>query len=430
MRASRTLQAWQVPAQWPGTTARPESSAAGALKVCLVLCVASLTVLDRFGLKLSESYSAPPTLIAMYALVAVMAVAGWLKINPAGALTVAATGAVAALSFVINDVFGYAQNVSGTSLALLLVIYALFAVSVRPAVDASALWRWTVKMYIGFAILVAVAGIAQFFAQFFVEPAWLFDFRPFLPEAIRGSGVFNTVNTLSAGWTKSNGFFLREASMLSMQMAMALILELGAGRRKWVLGLLGAALLLTYSGSGLMVLAIAMLFPLGQRSLWQVTAALTLAVLVFVVAGEALNLSYTVGRIEEFQSERSSGYCRFVQPWLIVLEYLDAPYWASLIGHGPGSITPVENTCAPTFAKVPFEYGLLGTVAFGALILSALNRSSAPIRIRVALFTQWVLQAGLLATDLLLPIFVLCALWPRDAAGGPPPGRAAGERQG
>ena len=77
----------------------------------------------------------------------------------------------------------------------------------------------------------------------------------------------------------------------------------------------------------------------------------------------------------------------------------------------------MHNTCETTFGKAIFEYGLLGAAAFCALIAWTVNRSAAPIRIRVALALYWVLLGGfLLGPDALLLIYVISAMWPQGIA--------------
>src|SRR4029079_6456701 len=199
------------------------------------------------------------------------------------------------------------------SFLLLAVLYLPFAFSLRPDAVRADLWRWLVKIYVGSAVLLAAAGITQFFLQFVFRADWLFNFMPLIPEPIRASGGWNTVNW-AGDWSKSNGFFLREASIFSVAMAFALICELSMARRKWVLAMLAAGLVLTYSGSGLLCLAVAMLFPLDRHCLLRVRAFAALAAAVYFVFGEALNLGYTVERMGEVNSGRTSAYCRFVYP--------------------------------------------------------------------------------------------------------------------
>jgi hypothetical protein len=156
---------------------------------------------------------------------------------------------------------------------------------------------------------------------------------------------------------------------------------------------------------------------MGRGTVVRVLAFAVLATATFFLVGDALNLSYTLNRIGEFASERSSAYCRFVYPGAVVVQQLDSSPWTSLLGHGPGTMERMRATCADgaqtTYAKVLFEYGLLGALAFGALILTALNRSATPIRIRVALGVTWLVLGGnLLASEVLLVIYILAAMWP------------------
>jgi hypothetical protein len=48
----------------------------------------------------------------------------------------------------------------------------------------------------------------------------------------------------------------------------------------------------------------------------------------------------------------------------------------------------------PTWAKLIFEYGLLGFAAFVALFLVALHRAQPPLRARAMLFGGWLLMGG------------------------------------
>jgi hypothetical protein len=293
-------------------------------------------------------------------------------------------------------------------------------VSLRRGAVAPELWRWTVNMYVAFAVLIAVAGTAQFFAQFVFRPAWLFDFTPLIPERIQASGGWNTAYS-TGEWTKSNGFFLREPSIFSIVMAFGLLCEMSLRRRKWVMAILAMGLVLSYSGSGLLCLAVAMLFPLGRGTVHRLLACAGVAAAVLLFLGDALNLSYTLNRVWEFDSRGSSAYCRFVYPGAVTLQQIDSSLWTSLLGHGPGSMERMGATCndgaQTTYAKVLFEYGLVGALAFGALVLGALNRSAAPIRIRSAVGVTWLLLGGnLLAAEVLLFIYILSAMWPDGTA--------------
>lgn len=424
MSASDARPAWQAPLQWPDATITPGVGQSviteRLLKAAILSAMLALTVLDRFGLRVVGETSISPGMMAMYGLAAAMVFAGAAELNLSGALAYLAVASTAALSFIVNSVFAPPPFVSTMSFLLLIVLYAPLCVSLRRGAVAPELWRWTVSVYIAFAVFVGVAGIAQYFAQFVFHPAWLFDYTPLLPERIQATRGWATVYS-TGEWIKSNGFFMREPSFFSIAMAFGLICELSLARRRWVIAVLAMGLVLSYSGSGLLCLGVALLFPLGRGTVARILALTVLAAATFLLLGDALHLSYTLNRVGEFASTGSSAYCRFIYPAVSALQQIDSSPWTSLLGHGPGSIVRMGATCAggfdTAFSKALFEYGLVGTLAFGVLILGALNRSAAPARIRAGAAVTWLLLTGLLAADTLLFIYIVSAMWPEGMAG-------------
>lgn len=418
LRFAAVSPAWQLPGIAAGELLKPG----------IVLAVLALTLLDRFGVKVTAEWALPASMAAVYALTALMLLTRTAQLDGPGALGFVAVVGVAGLSFLVNHWFEPRPHQSVTAWMLVVLSYAPFALALAPGAVDARLWRWTTRLFASCAVLVAAAGIVQFFAQFVFSPAWLFDYTPLIPEAVRASGQWNTVNPVSnwvqadGYWIKSNGFFLREASMFSLLLALGIVCELALGARRWALAVLAAGLVLSYSGSGLLCLAVAMAFPFGARTLLRILGLAACAGLAVLLLGDALNLSYTVNRLAEFGSERSSAYCRFIHPAVAVASALDTNPWSALLGHGPGSMTRAGATCVdlhqPTYGKLLFEYGLLGALAFGALVLHALRRSSAPLRVRVALGVSWLLLGGnLVSSEVLAMIFLLCAMWPPGGAG-------------
>ena len=406
----------------PGITA-----SAPFLKAGLLFAVLALTVFDRFGLRLMADWSLPASILAMYVLAAILILTGSAEMNRGGALAFVAVVTATGLSFLVNHWFEPRPYQSLPAWMLIGLSYAPFVLALAPQAADRRLWRWTARLFANLAVLVALAGVAQFFLQFVFHPPWLFDYTPLIPEAIRASGQWNTVNPVSnwvqadGYWIKANGFFLREASMFSLVLAFGIVCELTLGARRWALAAMGAGLVLSYSGSGLLCLALALAFPLGRQTVMRALGLAACAALLVLFLGDALNLGYTVNRLAEFGSERSSAYCRFVHPAVVVLQGLDTDAWSALLGHGPGSMTRMGATCVdlhqPTYGKLLFEYGLVGALAFGALILQALNRSAAPLRIRVALGVTWIFIGGnLVSSEVIAALYLFCALWPPGAA--------------
>lgn len=393
-----------------------------ALAAAFVFCLLALTVFARFGVRISADFSISFGMVGTYVLLAALLWTGLARLNPAGGLLVAAVILISSLSLWVNMNWApWRRQVSLNSWALLVMLYTPFALTLPASRDGKAMWNWVLHAFQAAFITVAAFGIAQYFVQFGYRAPWVIDYTPLIPEFIRGSGQYNTSNTTGTAF-KSNGFFLREPSTLSFYTALALVLEWSLFRRTWALVVLALGLIVSYSGSGIAVLLVAMIVPLGFKTLLRAGAAALAVVVLYLVAGDALNLNYTFNRVHEFGSDRSSAYCRFILPGKTALGDIDEQPWVSLLGHGPGTMQKLTGSCETTYGKMLFEYGMLGTLAFSLLILYAVRKPWVPLRAQAGLLVFWFLLGGqLLGPDALLTIFLLCAIWPRTE-GGPSDG--------
>jgi hypothetical protein len=437
MNSWQARPAWQLPVQWPvGATASDRGRVVRErlLKAAILFAMLALSVLDRFGLGLTERAAIPVGMMAMYALVAVMLLGGVAQLNFRATVAYLAIVSVATISFLLSAQYTPLPFISKGSFLFLIVLYAPFCFSLRQGAVAPELWRWTLSLFIAFAVFLGVAGIVQYLAQFVFKAEWLFDFTPLIPKRLRVGGGWNVAYEIqsSAGnlaWIKSNGFFMREPSIFSVVMAFGLLCELSLDKRKWVMTILAAALLVSHAASGLVCLAAGLVFTLERSKLARAVAFALLAASVVFLAKDTQNVRIYLNRADEPFRTNSSAYCRFIAPTIDTARQIASRPWTSLIGNGPGSIVRMAEGCgytidnAPavpnqtTYAKALFEYGLAGTLAFGVLIIGALNRSSAPLRIRVGAGVAWaMLGANLLDGLYLLFIYVVSAMWPQDTA--------------
>ena len=416
------------------------------VRMTVILVITGFTILQRFGLSLGASgttasadvsspgatsvYSIDVALIAQYLLVGSLFVTGSVRLDKMNLILLVPCLLIAVASCLLNI-----QDASYLSLALLIVTYSPFALSTPARGTVNPCGVWAIGVFCNFALFCALSGIAQFGAQFVIHQPWLFDFTDYIPEAIRGSGIYNTVIPVGAeSFHKSNGFFFREPSMFSQITALALIAEVALFRRIIRMGILCCALVLSYSGTGIGVLLIALMFPLGVRSLIRMAllaalGGLALGALIGFM-GDALHLTM-LERVHEFGTSGSSGFARFVAPFIVVWEAIDIDTWSVVVGHapdtwstilgyGPGTLARAiaRNVSAyqvhdPTWSKLIFEYGLLGLASFTMLILRAINQSRAPVQIRAALFSTWMIMGGYLLTpQVTAQLYVLAALWP------------------
>ena len=386
-----------------------KSAAGTGLLVLLLAC----TVLQRFGLSLGP-IAVSLAFAVMYAVVIGALLARRLEVAPERFIVYSICVLVAAAALAVNRNFAPGGDASSlTSFLLLLALHLplVFRITTTtPATEQPAL-----KYLADIAFFCAVCGIVQFYAQFFIRAPWLFDFSMFVPDMLRAPGEFNTAIGMD-GRYKSNGFFFREPSGFSYTVALGLIIEWLRYKRPLRLAMLGLALLLSYSGTGLLTLAIALLFPLGAKSVVRVATVGVVAALVYWLLGDALNLSFTLERVHEFESERSSGYIRYVAPLRFVLDHLGDTPWSAWLGHGPGTISRASRLAYefhdPTWAKLLYEYGMLGFTAFVALMLIMMRASGMEVQIRAVILLHWLVMGGLLLkAECVATTFALFALY-------------------
>ena len=379
----------------------------------MVLVLVATTLFARFGINFG-SYSLDFALVALYILLAALLYSGRSEIDESMALLYVVGMGVAALSLVVNDGFSPVNRSSSSSLLLLAAIYLPFVVTLSTQEPQ---WPEQVRVletFSNIAMICALAGIVQFYLQFVVKQPWLFDFTPWVPEALRGPSGYNTVIEVGE-LRKSNGFFLREPSSFSFVVALAVIVELTSTRRWWRIATFGFALLLTYSGTGVLALLIGLAFPLTRKSILRLVVLGTVALMLFGVLGEVLNLSFTANRVTEIGSDRSSAYIRYIAPMRVVLDSIVTDPWVAVLGHGPGTILRTARgfeSFGPTWAKLLFEYGLTGFAIFVSMVLYALHRSPIKFSLKAVLFGSWLVMGGnLLSPENVATLYVLAAVW-------------------
>jgi hypothetical protein len=238
------------------------------------------------------------------------------------------------------------------------------------------------RLYAFFAncfVIVALAGIAQFVAQFF--GVLMFRFSGIVPDdwlLERGFATFQKF-TYFSNLYRANGFFLLEPSFFGQLMAVAIMIEVLC-RRRWLwLCLFVTAFLLSASGTGMLVLAafaLPMAFtsgPYRSRKLLAGISAIAVALLAVSVLLPEIP-THMLDRTGEFSEQNSSGNQRFVAAFAIIGYVFHLHPWAVLTGIGPGGGLRLDvpyKYSLDTVSKYIIEYGLLGFSLYFALIMSA-----------------------------------------------------------
>lgn len=336
---------------------------------CLQLMLVAAIPLQRFGLSLGDAEIALGLAVSL-GCVGWLALSGRLRIDihrlALLGIVVAAASASAAL---------HPSQSSASSLALFIVLYTpfVFVTSTDRATFLDSLLTFQ-----GLVSLCAVLGIVQFFAQFLLHSPQLFTFQGLLPDGILLHN-FNIVVPLRYGSSifKSNGFFFLEPSIFSQYTALAVLVELLFFRSRLRLALFAVSLVFSYSGTGLLLLAVFLPMVIIYRRAVGIMAIGVAAAVLLVAFGDLWHMDVLLQRLGEFHSTQSSGFARFLSAFWLLRDYILDDTLALLFGRGPGSISAVLTQVSyvahdPTWGKLLFEYGVVGTAAFALFFLACI----------------------------------------------------------
>lgn len=318
---------------------------------------------------------------------------------------------------------------SVTSLMLFAGLYVpcLLMLKAQPGETDDAGADWTEIMMRGFsnfAVFIAVLGIVQYGLQYLTGPTIAFPLEHFVPEAF-STGGYNRMNPLQYGSTiyKSNGVFFLEPSFCSQFIGLALVLEATLWARKLRLALLFVALACTFSGTGLIVLAVGMSALILLKRRWDLVGAFLLIGLIALLFASELKLDLILNRSEEFSTPGSSGFARFVA-WLTLL---DDQFWGYpkrvLFGSGAGQFASFSalaryDTAEMSFAKAVFEFGVIGAFLYFGFLAYLIASSQLPTPIKLGLFTCILMNGAY--SESITGLVIALACWPgRDKSVRP-----------
>lgn len=365
----------------------------------LIFCTAfSQIFLPRFSLNIIQDFSLSFSYVFLYGAIAIAAKRGLLVLNPFLLLSFTFLSFSSFCSFL----FGLPEK---TFSSLLLMLFIYFPFVFRPVGDIAPDTSFF-YLYFKMVFILGLAGIIQFFAQFFTGAQWVFDYRPTLPEPIRNLNVMNTVIPFG-GIYKSNGFFLLEPSFFSQWMALG-IYFFGFFNTSFVgFFVFLAGLMISLSGTGLIlfffICLLSFRFPDQKRRL-----VLLLSFLLFALIGLLLPENFLRARVGEFQAgagvRTTSAAARFITPFLTLEEGFKNNPHRIFLGNGPGTITKVVRDFEahdPVWAKLFFEYGLVGGLSLILFLVFSIHKPKQSFPLTIIFFIQWFFLGGhLLSFDI------------------------------
>jgi hypothetical protein len=236
----------------------------------------------------------------------------------------------------------------------------------------------------------------------------IFNIEDYIPLSFRYINyVYMNKLRWDLHWIKPNGFFFLEVSHLSQFIGMALIIELAKFRRLKFMGLYAVALLSSFGGTGTLLVLSSAPFLIARLPRKYIVAAALAVPFLLVVAGQIGVLDNFTGRVEEFGQEKSSGYNRFVLPAVTAAEALGRDGLGGLLGSGAGSIPAGDPTKGgfngfawSPYAKVIYEYGLIGFLIWLPLTVLAIFNRGVPFVICWIAFVQYNFLNGSLNVPL------------------------------
>jgi hypothetical protein len=222
------------------------------------IAVVSSALLQKIALPGSGG-ALPVTLLIYMGLAAWGFAAGALNLNVPALISYAIFSVVCLMSAAVSD----SPISSALSLPYLLVVHIPLLFTVTSSEFA---YKDLLRLLSFLSCASAVIGVLQYGGQFIVGPDLAFFLDTHLPESLLLQG-YNRMNPLYWGTTllKSNGLFFLEPSFFCQFLAIGVIAELLLGSRLLRLFLMGSGLVVSYSGTGLTMLALVLPFFLIRR---------------------------------------------------------------------------------------------------------------------------------------------------------------------
>ncbi len=330
------------------------------------------------------------------------------------------------LFFLIFSILAIATNMlsgrpySALSLAYVLAIYFPFVFRFFIPVTV---YKRLMDIY----VLAALAIVALVIIEHLIQLSSSYAAWPSLEKIVPSQflvGDYNYVQPIQYGsrLMKPNAVFLLEASFVSQYIAIGLIVELIFFGRMWRLLILTAGLLLSFGGTGLLlVIACApfLVFRMSPRVMLVALAVLLFTGFAAVQFGWYTQVSH---RMNEYQLATSSAHERFVSPANALLDFLQRPD-ALYSGAGAGQIETSYGEAFWPVTKVTIEYGVLTSVAFYVFFIYSLFGDGGHLRMGFALFLFYNFLSGSFAVPVnALTCVFFCTLF-RVANPPQPPRR-------
>lgn len=261
---------------------------------------------------------------------------------------------------------------------------------------------------------IAIAGIVQAVVLKIAGQRLGFPIENYVPEAFLTQG-FNNITPLSYGSStyKANGIFMLEPSVFSQITAIGLVAELIGRARMLRLVVYTGAMIVAYSGTGILILAVSLPAYVILHRRWKLLLPGAFIVALVVLLAEPLQLNAIMGRTGEFNRTGSSGFARFVGWQELFADRLWNSPMHALFGRGAGSFLSEAagySAAQMSYSKIIFEFGVIGALVYFGFVFYCILSSRAPLLVRIAVSVCYFLNGAYSPTVTGLALSLL--LWP------------------
>ncbi|WP_102707598.1 hypothetical protein [Terribacillus saccharophilus] len=220
-----------------------------------------------------------------------------------------------------------------------------------------------IQRFLTFILITSFIGIFQFVFQLiggsFIDPL------AYLSSSYTQQGYLSTYQiSYDSNIMKSNGIFYLEPSLFSQFLAIGIVIEISLFKRWWRIIIYLLALMVTFSGTGILLLVAATIPILFKLKLKNMLLFLILGAIIFGLFASSEFGQYTLSRTQEYKSPNSSFSTRFINPYKVSI---DSEPKDLLFGHGPGQADRTEFIYPVNFSVLPkllYEYGLIPSILF------------------------------------------------------------------
>lgn len=216
---------------------------------------------------------------------------------------------------------------------------------------------------------------------------------------------------------KANGWIGLEPAVVSLQIGLALIAAILIRRPVWVVLVLATGLFCTVAGSGMFIVAVALVALLfrARRGVLKKSGAL-LGLGVIAVLPTPFGQTF-LERATELNRPTTSTSLRVSDPYRELWPRWILDSITPILGMGPGSSQRVvagsgmSGLLVPNPAKIFFDYGLLaGLVLAAALLYNHLNSPSQSLSLTLFI-SLWTVQASTTSMVLASNVLIFATLW-------------------